>query len=148
MLQVVMILRNLEKRIISYATRASEKIRSDKLQAKKITVFIRTNKFNKKYNSYSGFKTYDFISPTNDLFEIIKVAVNALQKIYHPQHIDLPKLVDYAVRIPPGSNSDALCETTITWKSDAKEFTTRGLDSDQTVAAIKATEKMLNIIQN
>ena len=73
---------------------------------------------------------------------------NALQKIYHPQHIDLPKLVDYAVRIPPGSNSDALCETTITWKSDAKEFTTRGLDSDQTVAAIKATEKMLNIIQN
>jgi D-citramalate synthase len=73
---------------------------------------------------------------------------NALQKIYHPQHINLPKLIDYAVRIPPGSNSDALCETTITWKSDAKEFTTRGLDSDQTVAAIKATEKMLNIIQN
>ena len=76
--------KDLEKRIISYATRASEKIRSDKLQAKKITVFIRTNKFNKKHNSYSGFKTYDFISPTNDLFEIIKVAINALQKIYQP----------------------------------------------------------------
>jgi D-citramalate synthase len=60
----------------------------------------------------------------------------------------LPNLIDYAVRIPPGSNSDALCETTITWKSKTKEFTTRGLDSDQTVAAIKATEKMLNIIQN
>ena len=73
---------------------------------------------------------------------------NALQKIYHPQHINLPELIDYAVRIPPGSNSDALCETTITWKSNTKEFTTRGLDSDQTVAAIKATEKMLNIIQN
>ena len=73
---------------------------------------------------------------------------NALQKIYHPQHINLPELIDYAVRIPPGSNSDALCETTITWKSNVKEFTTRGLDSDQTVAAIKATEKMLNIIQN
>ena len=27
-----------------------------------------------------------------------------------------------------------------------KEFITRGLDSDQTVSAIKATEKMLNII--
>ena len=76
--------KDLEKRIISYATRASEKIRSDKLQAKKITVFIRTNKFNKKHNSYSGFKTYDFISPTNDLFEVIKVAINALQKIYQP----------------------------------------------------------------
>ena len=73
---------------------------------------------------------------------------NALQKIYHLQQLDLPNLVDYAVRIPPGSNSDALCETTITWKSENKEFTTRGLDSDQTVSAIKATEKMLNIIHN
>jgi D-citramalate synthase len=58
----------------------------------------------------------------------------------------LPSLIDYAVRIPPGSHSDALCETTITWKSPEKEFKTRGLDSDQTVSAIKATEKMLNII--
>ena len=73
---------------------------------------------------------------------------NALRKIYKRQKINLPYLTDYAVRIPPGSNSDALCETTITWKSNLKEFTTRGLDSDQTVAAIKATEKMLNIIQN
>ena len=31
-------------------------------------------------------------------------------------------------------------------KENAKEFITRGLDSDQTVSAIKATEKMLNII--
>jgi len=50
------------------------------------------------------------------------------------------------VRIPPGSNSDALCETIITWEQEGKEFTSRGLDSDQTVSAIKATEKMLNII--
>ena len=73
---------------------------------------------------------------------------NALHKIYTKQKINLPLLVDYAVRIPPGSNSDALCETSISWKNKDKEFTTRGLDSDQTVAAIKATEKMLNIIQN
>ncbi|WP_435414755.1 alpha-isopropylmalate synthase regulatory domain-containing protein [Polaribacter aestuariivivens] len=73
--------------------------------------------------------------------------MNALKKLYktHSKK-DLPKLIDYAVRIPPGSNSDALCETIITWKNDKKEFITRGLDSDQTVSAIKATEKMLNII--
>ena len=71
---------------------------------------------------------------------------NALHKIYAKQKLNLPKLIDYAVRIPPGSNSDALCETTITWKSKKKEFKTRGLDSDQTVSAIEATEKMLNII--
>ena len=73
--------------------------------------------------------------------------MNALRKLYktHSKK-DLPGLVDYAVRIPPGSNSDALCETIITWKGEDKEFITCGLDSDQTVSAIKATEKMLNVI--
>ncbi len=72
--------------------------------------------------------------------------MNALRKIYQSRKKKLPNLVDYAVRIPPGSNSDALCETIITWETNGKEFTSRGLDSDQTVSAIKATEKMLNII--
>ena len=73
--------------------------------------------------------------------------MNALRKLYkrHSKK-EIPSLIDYAVRIPPGSNSDALCETIITWKNEEKEFITRGLDSDQTVSAIKATEKMLNII--
>ena len=30
---------------------------------------------------------------------------------------ELPILIDYTVRIPPGGNSDALCETLITWKN-------------------------------
>lgn len=72
--------------------------------------------------------------------------MTALRKIYKTKKIELPKLVDYAVRIPPGSSSDALCETIITWVYNGKEFKTRGLDSDQTVAAIKATQKMLNLI--
>ncbi|KJD32871.1 2-isopropylmalate synthase [Tamlana nanhaiensis] len=74
--------------------------------------------------------------------------MNALRSIFKKKKMVLPALIDYAVRIPPGSNSDALCETIITWKSDTKEFKTRGLDSDQTVSAIIATEKMLNIITN
>jgi len=74
--------------------------------------------------------------------------MNALTEVYCQKNKKLPTLVDYAVRIPPGSHSDALCETIITWKNDSKEFVTRGLDSDQTVSAIKATEKMLNIIEN
>ncbi|GGA84051.1 2-isopropylmalate synthase [Flavobacterium palustre] len=72
--------------------------------------------------------------------------MNALTKIYKTKKMTLPKLTDYAVRIPPGSSSDALCETIITWVNDGKEFKTRGLDSDQTVAAIIATQKMLNVI--
>ena len=72
--------------------------------------------------------------------------MNAVKTIFKRKKIELPNLIDYAVRIPPGSNSDALCETIITWKNAEKEFKTRGLDSDQTVSAIKATEKMLNIV--
>jgi D-citramalate synthase len=72
--------------------------------------------------------------------------MNALKKVYKKQKQELPALTDYAVRIPPGGKSDALCETVITWSFHNKEFKTRGLDSDQTVSAIKATQKMLNLI--
>jgi D-citramalate synthase len=72
--------------------------------------------------------------------------MNALKSIYKKKHLLLPVLTDYAVRIPPGGKSDALCETIITWDFNGREFKTRGLDSDQTVSAIKATQKMLNLI--
>jgi D-citramalate synthase len=72
--------------------------------------------------------------------------MKALAKVYDKRKACLPNLIDYAVRIAPGSNSDALCETIITWETPSKKFITRGLDSDQTVCAIKATQKMLNII--
>lgn len=72
--------------------------------------------------------------------------MNVLKKIYKKRKQALPELMDYGVRIPPGGKSDALCETIITWRHEDREFKTRGLDSDQTVAAIKATEKMLNMI--
>ena len=72
--------------------------------------------------------------------------MNALKTIYKKKKLELPALTDYAVRIPPGGKSDALCETIITWIYKGREFKTRGLDSDQTVSAIQATQKMLNII--
>ncbi len=72
--------------------------------------------------------------------------MNALRMVYDKKGLELPKLTDYTVRIPPGSNSDALCETVITWEMKNNVFKTRGLDSDQTVSAIVATQKMLNII--
>lgn len=72
--------------------------------------------------------------------------MNALKMAYSKNSTQLPALIDYNVRIAPGSSSDALCETTITWRAAKRTFSTRGLDSDQTVSAIKATQKMLNII--
>ncbi|HEX3008680.1 MAG TPA: alpha-isopropylmalate synthase regulatory domain-containing protein [Bacteroidales bacterium] len=73
--------------------------------------------------------------------------MNALKTIYKSLNKEFPKLLDYAVAIPPGGKTDALVETVITWQN-SREFKTRGLDSDQTIAAIKATVKMLNIIEH
>ena len=71
--------------------------------------------------------------------------MRALSKVYRHLGRKLPELIDYIVTIPPGGKTNALVETVITWKND-KEFKTRGLDSDQTASAIKATLRMLNVI--
>ena len=73
--------------------------------------------------------------------------MNALKKIFLKRNKPFPKLLDYAVAIPPGGRTDALVETVITWKLN-REFKTKGLETDQTTAAIVATEKMLNLIEN
>ncbi len=74
--------------------------------------------------------------------------MKALSKVYEKLDKELPTLVDYAVGIPPGGNTNALVETTITWRYGIREFKTRGLDSDQAASAIKATIKMLNLIND
>lgn len=73
--------------------------------------------------------------------------MNAVKKIYSELKKPIPKLIDYTVSIPPGGKTDALVESLITWDDGTKEFKTRGLDPDQTVAAITATLKMLNLIE-
>jgi (R)-citramalate synthase len=74
--------------------------------------------------------------------------MKAMWKIYEKLDKPRPALTDYLVTIPPGGKTDALVETTITWEYRGVEYKTRGLDADQTGAAIKATMKMLNIIAN
>jgi len=74
--------------------------------------------------------------------------MKALRVIYDKLGKQYPLLIDYQVSIPPGGKTDALVETVITWSSNGKEFKTKGLDADQTESAIKATERMLNIIEN
>ena len=73
--------------------------------------------------------------------------VNALWKIYKRLGKPHPHLMDYSVTIPPGGRTDALVEATILWDFNGKQFKTRGLDVDQTEAAIQATIKVLNIIE-
>ena len=73
--------------------------------------------------------------------------VRALRKIYAGLDKGFPVLTNYTVSIPPGGRTDAFVQTIITWSFKGTEFKTRGLDADQTEAAIKATVKMLNKIE-
>ncbi len=69
--------------------------------------------------------------------------MQALKSIEKQLGFELPKLLDYEVRIPPGGKTDALVETTIKWEGGMK---TRGVHSDQLAAAIQATEHAINMI--
>ena len=75
--------------------------------------------------------------------------VKALRYIYK-KHLNrtFPMLANYQVTIPPGGRTDALVQTVISWHYNGGILRTRGLDADQTEAAIKATFKMLNIVES
>ena len=75
--------------------------------------------------------------------------VKTLRHIYKKYlNRTFPTLANYQVSIPPGGRTDALVQTVISWHYKDGLLRTRGLDADQTEAAIKATFKMLNIIEN
>ena len=74
--------------------------------------------------------------------------VRAVRHIYRDSlHRKFPWLSNYAVTIPPGGRTDALVQTTIEWTFQERAYRTHALDADQTEAAIKATIKLLNIIE-
>lgn len=89
-------------------------------------------------------KSYDATATGDGQYDSF---MKALKKIYKSLKKELPKLIDYHVSIPPGGKTDAFVETVVTWDY-GKIFKTKGLDPDQTVAAMMATEKMLNIVES
>lgn len=72
--------------------------------------------------------------------------MNALRIIAKKLNMEIPALIDYQVQIPPGGKTDALVQATITWSYKDKEFKTKGVNSDQIIAAFEATEKAINKI--
>ena len=72
----------LKEAVAGYCLNASEKIRSESLNAKSITVFIRTSPFQSRFGYYSNSKTIDFPIATSDSIEIVKTALTALESIF------------------------------------------------------------------
>ncbi len=71
--------------------------------------------------------------------------IDAISRILETRNFLMPALIDYEVHIPRGGNTSALTECIITWSNDGKELKTRGVDSNQVLAAVKATLRMINI---
>lgn len=90
-------------------------------------------------------KEYEQTAPGDGQYHAFS---KALWKIYTLLGKPKPELTNYSVHIPPGGRTDALVQTLISWKFKGKEFKTQGLDADQTEAAVIATEKMLNLIED
>ncbi len=73
--------------------------------------------------------------------------MNALKKAVKRFDLEVPRLADFRVRIPPGGRTAALVETFITWSGGPEgSFSTLGVDSDQMGSAVIASEKMLNLV--
>jgi len=72
----------LKEAVAGYCLNASEKIRSESLTTKSITVFIRTSPFQSRFGYYSNSKTIDFPIATNDSIEIVKTALTILESIF------------------------------------------------------------------
>ena len=75
-------LQELQESITSYCLNAAEKIRSESLITKSITVFIRTSPFQNQFAYYSNSKTIDFPIATDNSIEIVKTALTALKDIF------------------------------------------------------------------
>jgi len=80
-------LEELKEAITAHSLNATEKIRTDEQITRSITVFIRTSPFNKDKRYYSNSHTIELPIDTNNSLEIVKYALEALDKIYKPGYL-------------------------------------------------------------
>jgi len=75
-------LQEMKEAVANYSLNASEKIRSESLNTKSITIFIRTSPFQSRFGYYSNSKTIDFPIATDNSIEIVKAAIEGLESIF------------------------------------------------------------------
>ena len=75
-------LENLEEAVATFAHRCATKLRSQKLRANLLMVFIHTNAFREKDPQYARNRVIRFPVPSNSSMEIVRYALAALRSIY------------------------------------------------------------------
>jgi len=72
--------------VANFAVRCAEKLREQQSIASNISVSLRTNRFDRNAPQYSNSETLAFKIPTAYTPEIIRLALQALDKIYRPEY--------------------------------------------------------------
>lgn len=70
--------------VATFAGRAAEKLRSDRLVASNVSAFIKTSRFIEGERHYANTATIALDGPTNHGGKIIRAALAGLQRIYRP----------------------------------------------------------------
>lgn len=72
--------------LLTHAARAGEKLRKNRLLAKRMLVFLHTSPFAKDEPFYYGKMPFNLPSATNDTLDINHFALMALERIFRPGH--------------------------------------------------------------
>ena len=79
-------LRELEEALATYTARAAEKLRSGRLLARQVHVFVATNPFSAHQPQYSAGAQTSLVRPSNHTPDLIAAALELLREIYRPGH--------------------------------------------------------------
>lgn len=78
---------DLKESIVSYTSTAASNIRGMKLKAQSISIYIRTNFFNKELPQYSNSITLSLPNAANDTMTLVKYAVEGLGRIFREGYL-------------------------------------------------------------
>lgn len=82
--QPIYLLEDLNEAVISYASRASEKLRKQQHVAGAIQVFLQTNPFKPDEPQYNNGVTVKLVKPTDNAFRLSEAALYGLKRIFKP----------------------------------------------------------------
>lgn len=106
----------MKEAVVSYATRAAEKLREQQLVAQHLSVFMHTNRFNGD-PSYANSLGFYLPEATSDTFELIRHAVWAAQRIWRHGYRYSKAGIMLNSLTPPGRGPRSLFSTANTERS-------------------------------
>lgn len=108
----------LKQAVITYTTRAAEKLREQQQAATYLSVYIRTNRHRKQDLQYANAAGLSLPVPTDCTHELIHYAITALKEIYRPEYRYMKAQVTFLGLTPKQSVQQGLFDTVDRDKQD------------------------------